>query len=109
MMKTKERQIKARVVIDDPSRQQGAIEEFDYDDDESYDASRAVKLLEMNQRDLPCPLQYREHFEHPSTREYIGFNFGWLSGSAHGVSHSKLFLSLALMSQFFCTFVAFLR
>lgn len=108
MIRTKEPQIKARVVIDEISKQQKITEEY-YDDDDSYDANRVIKLLDINQRELPCPQQYRELFEHPSTREYIGFNFGWLSGSAIDVRITKWNLILALMSQFTCTFAVFLR
>lgn len=110
MIRTKEPQVKARVVIDEVSKQQKVTEEFNYyDDDDNYDPNRVIKLLDMHQRDLPCPQQYREQFEHPSTREYIGFNFGWLSGSAIDVRITKWILILALMSQFSCTFAAFLR
>lgn len=109
MIRTKNPQVKARVVIDDASRQQGVTEEFNYYDDDSYDPNKVIKLFDIHQRDLPCPQEYREQFEHPATREYISFNFGWLSGSASDIKNTRGILILALMSQFLCTFAAFLR
>lgn len=102
-----------KVNADDVMKKQILDEETEYYDDESNDEKRMTSLMQLKQRDLPCPQEYRELFEHPSTREFIGFDIsGWISRSTAiktANEQLKLISFLALMSHLACTFVAFLR
>lgn len=82
----------------------------DYNDDESNDDEK-INLMSLQKRDLPCPQEYREQFEHPSTREFIGFDLSWIRSSGHKVCHAPLwiFIISALMSTSYCTLKTLLR
>jgi hypothetical protein len=82
----------------------------DYSDDESNNDDEKVNLLTLQKRELPCPQEYREQFEHPSTREFIGFDLSWIRSSATKIcSQSLWILVLALVSHSYSTLTAFLR
>lgn len=115
MMKTKERPTGGRIKVNvnDVMTKQTSADETEYYEDESYDEKKMTQLLQMKQRDLPCPQQYREQLEHPSTREFIGFDLSWIRSSATK-THKKnnrvtSLLFLALISHFACTLAAFFR
>lgn len=82
----------------------------DYSDDESNDDEK-INLLSLQKRELPCPQEYREQFEHPSTREFIGFDLSWIRSSANKNynNHSFWIFIFALISHSYCTLIAFLR
>lgn len=113
-MKTKERPTGGRVKVnvDDVMKKQVLNDEIEYYEDESYDDKKMTQLLQMKQRDLPCPQQYREQLEHPSTREFIGFDLSWMRSSATKTQNTNRVTSLlflALISHLACTFAAFFR
>lgn len=116
-MKTKERPSggKIRVNVDDVMKKQVLNDEVaEYYDDESYDEQKKTPLMQLTQfkqRDLPCPQEYREQFEHPSTREFIGFDLSWMRSSAPQASlhRAMSLLSLALVTHFACTLATFAR
>lgn len=112
MMKTKDRPTGARIKVnaDDVMKKQILNDDGEYYDDESYDDKRSTPLMQFKQRDLPCPQQYREEVEHPSTREFIGFDLSWIrSSSATTNQHMTSILFLALITHFACTLAAFFR
>lgn len=111
MMKTKDRPtaVRIKVNVDDVMKKQILNEETEYYDDESYDEKRTTQLMQFKQRDLPCPQQYREQLEHPSTREFIGFDLSWIGSSATRIHQLKTVLFLALTTHFACTLAAYLR
>jgi hypothetical protein len=111
MMKTKDRPVKVRVNIDDVMKKQLSADEIEYYEDESYDEKKTTNLLQMKRRDLPCPSQYREQLEHPSTREFIGFDLSWIHSSSSSVWSRSYWnvLVLTLTIKFLCTFTAFFR
>lgn len=100
--KSKDKSGRMKVVVD----QHLTDDEADYSDDESYEERpRPVNLLQMTQRELPCPQQYREHVEHPSTREFIGFNLGsWMNSSAE-----RNYVNFIQFLVFLCTTLAFIH
>lgn len=87
----------------------------DYYDEEQLNnvEEKAFHLLQLKNTDLPCPQEYREMFDDPSTREFmsIGFDIShWISSTgSRSAGFSLWILILALISQFSCTFAAFLR
>ena len=106
IVKTKERPNggKIRVNADDVMKKQELNDDVEYYDDESYDDQKKTPLLQIKQRDLPCPQEYREQLEHPSTREFIGFDLSWMHSSATQTSHRLMVnLSLALITHFACS------
>lgn len=112
MTKTKERPTVPRVKVnaEDVMKKQILNDDIEYYEDESYDDKRTSQLLQLKQKELPCPQQYREQLEHPSTREFIGFDLSWIHSTgikAQVTSVSLLFL--ALISHFACKFAAFFR
>lgn len=115
MMKTKERAIVAhvKVSVDDVMKKQILTDEIEDYEDESYDEKRTTQLLQIKPKDLPCPQQFREQLEHPSTREFIGFDLSWIgrsSATKEQTSHRTLsVLILALTAHFACTLAAFFR
>lgn len=112
MMKTKDRPPGGRikVPVNDEMKKQILNDDAEYYDDESYDERRTSQLLQFKQRDLPCPQQYREQFEHPSTREFIGFDLSWMRSSAgRGADIMKSILMLILLKHFACTLAAYFR
>lgn len=113
-MKTKERPSggKIRVNVDDVMKKQVLNDEVaEYYDDESYDEQKKTQLMQFKQRDLPCPQEYREQLEHPSTREFIGFDLSWMRSSAPQTTLHRMMslLSLALATHFTRTLAAFPR
>lgn len=113
-MKTKERPSggKIRVNVDDVMKKQVLNDDaVEYYDDESYDEQKKTPLTQFKQRDLPCPQEYREQFEHPSTREFIGFDLSWMRSSAPQATFHRAMslLSLALATHFACTLATFAR
>lgn len=108
MMKPKDRPTggRIRVNLDDVMKKQVLNDETDYYEDESFDDKR-TNLLQLKQRELPCPQQYREQFEHPSTREFIGFDLSWIHSSATKSQKPFAVLFLALITNFACTLAAF--
>lgn len=111
MMKTKERTTSVRVKVnaDDVMKKQILNDEIEYYEDESYDDKKMTQLFQLKQRDLPCPQQYREQLEHPSTREFIGFDLSWIRSSAPEPRNTISLLFTALTSHFACTLAAFFR
>lgn len=85
----------------------------DYYDDESNanTEEKKLNLLSLIKKDLSCPQEYREQFDHPSTREFTGFDLShWIRSDVSRTQHSRRILILALITPFFrYTFVAFLR
>lgn len=110
MMKTKDRPTGARikVPVDDVMKKQILGDEIEYYEDESYAEKQTTQLVQIKQRDLPCPQEYREQLEHPSTREFIGFDLSWIrsSGSTPNTEH---ILILALITHFACALAAYFR
>lgn len=113
MMKTKERPTAGRIKVnvDDVLKKQVMNDEIEYYEDESIDDKTKTNLVQIKQRDLPCPQEYREQFEHPSTREFIGFDLSWIRSSAspHATNPVKSLLFLALTTHFACTLAAYFR
>ena len=112
-MKTKERPTAGRIKVnvDDVLKKQVLNDEIEYYEDESYDDKAKTQLVQIKQRDLPCPQEYREQFEHPSTREFIGFDLSWIRSSApqRTTNQVKFLLFLALITHFACTLAAYFR
>jgi hypothetical protein len=114
LSKTKDRPSAGRVKVSDADVKQ-VLNEDEYYDDESIDEKR-TQLLILKQRDLPCPQEYRQEFEHPSTKEFISIDFisSWI-GSSSAVNsiqitnQVKSILVVALTSHFACTVAAFFR
>lgn len=111
MMKTKERPSGARIKVnaDDVMKKQILNDDGEYYDDESFDDKRSTQLMQIKQRELPCPQQYREQIEHPSTREFIGFDLSWIRSSATTNKHMTTILFLALVTHFAGSLAAFFR
>lgn len=111
MMKTKERPSGARIKVnaDDVMKKQILNDDGEYYDDESFDDKRSTQLTQIKQRELPCPQQYREQIEHPSTREFIGFDLSWIRSSATTNKHMTMILFLALVTHFAGSLAAFFR
>jgi hypothetical protein len=89
------------VNADDVMKKQILNDDSDYDyENENADERKATQLSQIKQRELPCPQEYREQFEHPSAPQFIGIDFSWIRSSA--TNSQKLFgvLSLALITQF---------
>jgi hypothetical protein len=105
-LKSKDKSGRMKVVVD----QHLTDDDADYSDDESYEERpKSVNLLQMTQRDLPCPQQYREHVpDHPSMTEFIGFKLGsWINSSAkRNYVYSMLLL---VISNLFCIVLAFIH
>lgn len=112
-MKTKERPTAGRIKVnvDDVMKKQILNDESEYYEDEINDEKTRIQLMQMKQRDLPCPQEYREQFEHPSTREFIGFDLSWMRSSAtkYTKNHVQPLLFLALSTHFACKVAAFFR
>lgn len=109
-MKTVKLAPKIKVNVDDVLNK----DDIEYYEDESYDDKKFTSLLQMNAKDLPCPKQYIEQIEHPSTREFIGFDLSWIRSAATTTNHIASYhvisiIFIALMSQFACTLAAFFR
>ncbi|CAO1415993.1 unnamed protein product [Diamesa serratosioi] len=104
MMKTKERQVthKIKVNYDDEMKKQILSDETDteYYDDEIYNEQKTSNLLQLKQKDLPCQKGFIEALEHPSTREFIGFDISWMHSSAIKTTTS---IFVVLISQFAVT------
>lgn len=112
-MKTKERPTAGRIKVnvDDVLKKQVLNDEIEYYEDESYDDKIKTQLVQIKQRDLPCPQEYREQLEHPSTREFIGFDLSWIGSSAsqQATNQVKSITFLALTTHIACTIAAFFR
>jgi hypothetical protein len=111
-IKTKDRPSGGRIRVndDDVMKKQTLNDETDYYEDESYDEKKSTPLLQFTKKDLPCPQQYREQFEHPSAPQYIGFDLSsWIRSSASNSQWSSAVLCLALITHFACTLAAFFR
>ena len=112
-MKTKERQVthKIKVNYDDEMKKQILSDETDteYYDDEIYNEQKTSNLLQLKQKELPCQKGFIEALEHPSTREFIGFDISWMNSAAITTStttHINLimtFIFVVLISQFTVT------
>lgn len=111
MLKTKDRPTGARIKVnvDDVMKKQILNDDTEYYEDESYDEKRTTQLVQFKQKELPCPQQYREQLEHPSTREFIGFDLSWIHSSATRTTNSNfksVSLFLALITHCACTLLA---
>lgn len=91
-MKTKERQVthKIKVNYDDELKKQILSDETDteYYEDEIYNEQKTTNLLQLKQKELPCQKGFIEALEHPSTREFIGFDISWMHSSATRITTS---------------------
>lgn len=110
-MKTKERPMGGRikVPVDDVMKKQILGDEIEYYEDESYNDKQTTQLVQIKQKDLPCPQEYREQLEHPLTREFIGFDLSWMGSSASSTQRTMSVLILALITHFACTLAALYR
>lgn len=99
-MKAKEKPPGGRVR--DAVDQNLAGDDDEYPDDESFQDTRPkyTNLLKITQKELPCPQQYRDHFEHPSTREFIGFDISWINSSALRQNVDSIFIFVCTVSTF---------
>lgn len=114
MTKTKERPtaVRVKVNVEDVMKKQVLNDDIEYYEDESYDDKKTSQLLQLKQKELPCPQQYREQLEHPSTREFIGFDLSWIHSSATKAQIESPVVSLlflALISHLAGTFAAYFR
>lgn len=98
-----------RVNADDVMKKQILNDETDYYDDESFDEKKTTQLFQFKQKELPCPQQYREQFEHPSAPQFIGIDFSWIHSSATKSHNSFIFLGLALITHFACALAVLFR
>jgi hypothetical protein len=109
-MKTKERLAGVRVKVNPNDVLRPANDGVEYYDDESYEEKAMTQLVQIKQKELPCPHQYREQFEHPSTREFIGIDISsWIGSPASAPCNPMAVLFLALITHFACAHAAFFR
>lgn len=111
-IKTKDRPSGGRIRVspDDVMKKQVLNDDPDYDyESENFDEKKTTQLFQFKQRELPCPQQYREQFEHPSAPQFIGIDFSWIRSSATKLHNPFAVLGLALITHFACALTAFFR
>jgi hypothetical protein len=98
------------VNVDDVMKKQILNDESDYDyESENVEEKKTTQLSQFKQRELPCPQQYREQFEHPSAPQFIGLDFSWMRSGTTKLRKSFEVFCLALITHFACALAACFR